>query len=118
MYSIEAAKKIEKATLDFIYIDARHDYCGVTQDLQAYWPLLKPGGIMAGHDYLTAAEVPNKQNKQDYSLCQNRTRNKGAVRGAVEEFFLPMGLTITVTYWKQDLWFTWLVQKPIECVEI
>ena len=111
MYSIEAAKKIEKPSLDFIYIDARHDYCGVTQDLEAYWPLLKPGGIMAGHDYHSAEEVPR------WILCQDGTKNMGAVKGAVEDFFLPMGLTITVTYWKQDSYFSWLVQKPIQCVE-
>ena len=57
MYSVEAAKRIEKESLDFAFIDARHDYCGVKEDLEAYWPLVKPGAIMAGHDYVTAEEV-------------------------------------------------------------
>jgi hypothetical protein len=30
----------------------RHDYCGVKEDLENYWPKLKRGGIIAGHDYL------------------------------------------------------------------
>ena len=34
MYSTEAAKRMEKESLDFAYIDARHDYCGVTEDLE------------------------------------------------------------------------------------
>ena len=37
MYSTEAAKRMEKESLDFAYIDARHDYCGVTEDLEVYW---------------------------------------------------------------------------------
>ena len=31
---------------------ARHDYCGVKEDLETYWPKLRRGGILAGHDYL------------------------------------------------------------------
>ena len=34
MYSTEAAKRMEKESLDFAYIDARHDYCGVREDLE------------------------------------------------------------------------------------
>ena len=34
------------------YIDARHDYCGCSEDIQNWWPKVKPGGIMAGHDYV------------------------------------------------------------------
>jgi hypothetical protein len=30
----------------------RHDYCGVMEDLVAYWPKLRSGGIIAGHDYV------------------------------------------------------------------
>jgi len=108
MYSTEAAQKIPLMSLDFAYIDARHDYCGVRQDLEAYWPLLKPGGIMAGHDYVSAEEVQGKG--EDWSICQDGTKHEGAVRGAVEEFFLAKGLTITVTYLRG---VSWLVQKPM-----
>ena len=131
MSSIEAAKQMEKQSLDFAYIDARHDYCGVKEDLEAYWPLIKPGGIMAGHDYLSAVEVgavgtieqpvdlfsasldPTVGKLWKWDVCPDGTKNDRAVRGAVEEFFLPMGITITVTYWKQNHWYSWLVQKPM-----
>lgn len=52
--AVAAIKKYEP--LDFVYIDARHDYCGCLADIQSYWEILKPCGIMAGHDYMTAAE--------------------------------------------------------------
>lgn len=108
MLSTEAAKLIAKESIDFIYIDARHDYCGVMEDLEAYWPLLRPGGIIAGHDYHT-----NYDNigKQDWGLCQDGTRNDGAVKGAVNNFFEPKGLTISVT--QEPMWMSWIVQKPL-----
>lgn len=37
--------------VDFIYIDAGHDYESVKRDLQAWWPLVSEIGILAGHDY-------------------------------------------------------------------
>uniref|UniRef100_A0A7S4F8U5 Class I SAM-dependent methyltransferase n=1 Tax=Chrysotila carterae TaxID=13221 RepID=A0A7S4F8U5_CHRCT len=31
---------------DFIYVDARHDYLGVKEDLESWWPKLRPGGVI------------------------------------------------------------------------
>lgn len=50
--SIEAAKTIED-DLDFVYIDANHNYEYVKQDIEAWYPKLKKGGILSGHDYPT-----------------------------------------------------------------
>jgi hypothetical protein len=36
--------------LDFAYIDALHTYEGVWNDMTTIWPLIKPNGIMGGHD--------------------------------------------------------------------
>ena len=56
----EATRLIPDASLDYIYIDARHDYCGVKEDLLMYWPKLREGGIFAGHDYVSAEEAPGQ----------------------------------------------------------
>lgn len=37
---------------DLIYIDGSHEYPDVVADLAAYWPLLRPGGIMFGDDWI------------------------------------------------------------------
>ena len=35
---------------DFIFIDGDHRYLSTFQDIKSTLPLLKPGGILAGHD--------------------------------------------------------------------
>lgn len=45
------------ASLDFVFIDADHTYEAVKEDILAWRPKMKPGGIMAGHD-LSNPEFP------------------------------------------------------------
>lgn len=40
-----------KEQLDFVNVDACHSYACVRADIEAYWPKLKSGGIMAFHDH-------------------------------------------------------------------
>ena len=51
MTSLEAATKFEDASLDFVFIDASHEYEHVKEDLNAWYPKIKSGGILAGHDF-------------------------------------------------------------------
>lgn len=50
--SEEAAGRVSAASLDFVYLDARHDYESVVADLELWRPALRPGAVFAGHDYL------------------------------------------------------------------
>ena len=50
--SIAAAKSYRNAELDFVFLDADHSYEGVTADIDAWLPKIRPGGILAGHDYV------------------------------------------------------------------
>ena len=48
--SVKTAKKY-KDKLDYVYIDASHNYEDVLADLDAWYPTVKKGGILAGHDW-------------------------------------------------------------------
>ncbi|HVZ60627.1 MAG TPA: class I SAM-dependent methyltransferase [Terriglobales bacterium] len=46
-----AISDIPDNSLDLVFIDADHSYEGCLGDIQAYWPKVRPGGWIAGHDY-------------------------------------------------------------------
>ena len=48
--SDEACKDIHES-LDFLYIDGNHTYEYVKRDIANYYPLIKSGGLIGGHDY-------------------------------------------------------------------
>jgi hypothetical protein len=37
--------------LDFVYVDGDHSYDAVAADLRAWWPKIRPGGVLCGDDY-------------------------------------------------------------------
>ena len=49
--SSEVCKNIKDNELNFVYIDANHKYDGVKKDIKNYYPKVKIGGLIAGHDY-------------------------------------------------------------------
>ena len=49
--STRAARRFAPGSIDFAFIDAGHDYQSVLSDLAAWWPRVKPGGVLAGQDY-------------------------------------------------------------------
>lgn len=51
MFSSEAAKYIEDNSLDFIFIDGNHSYKYVKEDIELWYPKVKSGGLVSGHDY-------------------------------------------------------------------
>lgn len=51
--SLEAVCEFEDESLDFVFIDAAHDYESVKADIESWIHKVKPKGIIAGHDYLS-----------------------------------------------------------------
>lgn len=98
MTSVEAAKKVADGSLDFVYIDARHDYDSVKEDLNAWFRKVKPGGIFAGHDYV------------DGMLPQGDFR----VKSAVDEFFAERDIPVHGTEGPSavEQFPSWVVEIP------
>ena len=57
--SVDGAKTIADNSLDFVHIDANHAYSFVLDDMDLWWPKLKPGGIFSGDDYYNDTIYPN-----------------------------------------------------------
>src|SRR3990167_2122119 len=51
-FSMDAVKRFADDSLDFVYLDANHADPYITQDITGWWPKLRRGGIMAGHDWV------------------------------------------------------------------
>ena len=49
--SLEAAAELDPGGLDFVYIDAAHEYEAVRDDIEAWHSRVRPGGLLCGHDY-------------------------------------------------------------------
>lgn len=108
-YTSTCVKKYEDGYFDFIYVDARHDFKGVYEDLIHYWPKLRVGGIMAGHDYVAQEDVLYNQNwTKNYDGTIDETGT--VVKGAVDKFAASVCRQITVSY-REGNWNTWAVRK-------
>lgn len=75
MHSLNAVDLYDDNSLDFVFIDAAHDYENVKKDIIAWYPKVKSNGLFAGHDYDPSWE--------------------GVVR-AVDEFINEMGYTLSI----------------------
>jgi len=51
-YSYNVIDQFEDGEYDVIYIDGAHDYDSVLQDIELYYPKIKSGGLICGHDYM------------------------------------------------------------------
>ena len=49
--SWEASEHFQDYTVDFVFLDASHNYESVKNDINAWFPKVRSGGIIAGHDY-------------------------------------------------------------------
>jgi len=49
--STRASELFSDASLDWVHLDARHDYANVKADIEAWLPKVKRGGWLSGDDY-------------------------------------------------------------------
>lgn len=80
--------------LHFVYIDGNHSYAYVKRDLENYWKLVMPGGVVSGHDYATRKKPPIE------------------ARLAVDEFVAAHNLDLTISR-EFDPHMDWWFRKPL-----
>ena len=51
MPSLKAVDLFPDGYFDFVYIDGDHSYKACLDDCRAWWPKVKPGQILSGHDF-------------------------------------------------------------------
>jgi hypothetical protein len=49
--SVAASRLFADASLDWVHLDARHEYASVKADIEAWLPRIKSGGWLSGDDY-------------------------------------------------------------------
>lgn len=94
MFSPEAAACVPDGALDFVYIDGNHNQPAVAQDLAAWWPKVRPGGILAGHDYF---DPPT---------------DMFGVKPAVDQFAATLQLPVQIIPGEYPLWApSWVIES-------
>ncbi|MES2308619.1 MAG: class I SAM-dependent methyltransferase [Verrucomicrobiota bacterium] len=93
--SLEAAAIFGVETMDFIYLDAQHNYDAIKADIEAWYPKVKKGGVLGGHDYLDGVFIGGIF----------------GVRRAVREFALEKKLEILISGEGEDESPSWFVVK-------
>lgn len=85
-----AAKRFWPWTIDLAFLDADHSFEGTSADVAGWWPVVKRGGWLGGHDW------ENPDPRFDFG-----------VRRAVEEFVEREGVDVEL-----DTGMTWWIRKP------
>jgi len=50
-FSVDVARRMDDDSLDFVYIDGHHSFQACTNDIAEWSRVVRPDGIVAGHDY-------------------------------------------------------------------
>lgn len=82
------AKSFMDNTVDLVFLDAGHNYQAVKKDLELWYPKVKAGGIICGHDYEC-----HEYDEQYINEDGHGDRHHGVIK-AVNEFFETKGLKI------------------------
>jgi hypothetical protein len=110
--SKQAVELFNDESLDFVFIDANHAYDFVVEDIELWYPKVKSGGYLCGHDYIGIDwyKDPNfLENKKDKHIW-NGSFYHGVfgVNPAVDEFCTKYDYELKVT----SEWFgTWIINK-------
>ena len=100
--SVDAAQKFADGTFDWIYVDALHTVDAAWEDMHAWWPKLREGGLFSGDDYGDYRDVEyldRAKMNQLYGRSLQRLSRWGVIR-AVTKFAQIVGAPLHATFYK------------------
>ncbi|CAJ1935749.1 unnamed protein product [Cylindrotheca closterium] len=128
----QTVESLQDRSYDFIYLDGDHSYAGVKQEMFYYWPKVRNGGMMAGHDYCNFGEqslvcsgcsvVPKCLPYTEYGIARGKKNgplgtaaNENDVVRAVQEWMAEMNdPRLTLRYTREDFTRESLAQDDMD----
>lgn len=107
-YSLQASERFEAGSLDFVYIDANHTLEHCLVDIALWYPKVRPGGWICGHDF-TSGKVAILDKATGRELRRQTISHPG-VQYAVRAFSRIAGIPMQLL--TQEEWGSWGIRKP------
>lgn len=107
-FSLQASERIESGSLDFVYIDANHTLEHCLVDIALWYPKVRPGGWICGHDF-TSGKVTVRDGLSG-GMQRMETRSYPGVQYAVRAFSRIAGVPMQLL--TQEEWGSWGIRKP------
>lgn len=98
--SCQAVNMFGDGSLDFVYLDGDHEPPHPAEDIARWWPKVKPGGVLAGHDFV----YPGAHGRPD----DWGRHIQPAVLGFAERYALDLALIVE----PENMPWSWYVVKP------
>lgn len=115
-YSVEVAEKTKDGSFDWVYLDAGHDYENVKDDLNAWWPKLRSGGLFSGDDYGLCEDdqrlYPMTADRFERGINGIARAFKWGTALALHEFCEARNLQLHVTWLNDFANPAWYIIKP------
>lgn len=103
--SMEAVEDFKDESLDFVYIDANHEFRYIAEDLAEWTKKVRKGGIVSGHDYFFTKTGTG----QEYWHVAFVLKAYIGAYG-IENWYL-LGRKDAVPGEKRDKWRSWMFVK-------
>jgi len=91
-WSMDAVRQFEDNSLDFVFLDAGHDFRSVASDISEWSRKVKPGGIVSGHDFCLDFDMGFEVKPVVLAWCETKR---------IRPLFV----------WNIDKWHTWMYVK-------
>lgn len=87
-WSMNAVKRFSDESLDFVYIDAAHDYKAVSDDIKKWSKKIRKSGIICGDDYASPKDMKGLGDFYDSNYAVKRAVNDWVKKNKIKPLFI------------------------------